>query len=73
MEYKIRIAYATGASRFLSPFAGENVWVRSAAKQSGAVKVRSPLLGGVKGNLLKYVVCGIKAIAYIVKKQRKAK
>ena len=66
-------AYATGTDRFLSPYAGDNVWIQSAAKQSGAVKVRSPLLGGVKGNLGKYVVYGARAIAYIVKKQRSAK
>ena len=66
-------AYASGKDRFLSPYAGENVWVRGAAKQSGAVRVRSPLLGGLKGNLGKYVFYGAGALTYIVKKQRGAK
>ena len=66
-------AYVSGKDKFLSPYAGENVWIRSAAKQSGAVKVRSPLLGGVRGNLGRYIFYGARAIAYIVKKQRRAK
>ena len=66
-------AYVSGEDRFLSPYAGENVWIRSASKQSGSVKVRSPLLGGVKGNLGRYIIYGARAIAYIVKKQRRAK
>ena len=66
-------AYATGKDRLLSPFDGDNVWVHSAEKQSGPVKVKSPLLSGVKGNLGKYVVYGARAVAYIIKKQRRAK
>ena len=66
-------AYVTGKDRSLSPYAGDNVWIRGAEKQNGTVRVRSPLLGGVKGNLGKYVFYGAKAIAYIVKKQRRAK
>lgn len=66
-------AYATGEDRSLSPYAGKNAWVRGAARQSGAVKVRSPLPGGLKGNLAEYVVSGARAVAYIVKKQRGSK
>ena len=66
-------AYVTGADGILSPFAGDNVWLRGAEKQDGTVKVRSPLLGGVKGNLGRYVVRGAGAVAYILKKQRQAR
>ena len=66
-------AYACGGDRSLSPYAGENVWVQNAKKQTGKIRVRSPLLGGVKGNPGKYVVYGAKALAYIVRKQRRAK
>ena len=66
-------AYASGTDGILSPFAGDNVRMHEAADRPVDLKVRSPLLGGVKGNLGKYVVYGTKAITYIVKKQRRAK
>ena len=66
-------AYVTGKDRFLSPFDGENVWVRGAEKQPATGRVRSPLLGGVEGSFGRYAFRGARAIAYIVRRQRGAK
>ncbi|MBR5410263.1 MAG: hypothetical protein IK104_06285 [Clostridia bacterium] len=66
-------AFATGTDTLLAPYNGENVWVQSAEKQTGKVRVRSPLFGGVKGNPVKYAFRGARALGYIVKKQRRAK
>ena len=66
-------AHAEGTDGVLSPYAGENVWVRGAKAETGRVRVRSPLLTGIRGNYGKYVFYGARAIAYIVKKQRQAR
>ncbi len=65
-------AYATGQDGCLRPFAGDNVSVPRAADKPRNVKIRSPLLSGVKGNLGRYVVRGAGAVAYILRCQRKA-
>ena len=65
-------AFAAGTDGVLAPFAGENVTPRPAARQDGA-KIRSPLLTGVKGNLGKYVVRGVRAVSYIARRQHEAK
>ena len=36
-------------------------------------KIRSPLMTGVKGNLGKYVVRGVRAVAYIARRQHRAR
>lgn len=61
-------AYATGSDAFLSPYTDDNVRLHG-ADASGKERIRSPLLTGVKGNLVKYLVRGTRAIAYIAKKQ----
>ena len=66
-------AFATGSDGKLSPFESENVILHSIDNKLENAKIRSPLLSGIKGNLGKYIVYGAKAIAYIVRRQRKAK
>lgn len=66
-------AVATGTDGPLSAFAGENVRVRRAGDRSGDAKVRSPLLSGIKGNLGRYIFRGARAVAYIARRQRRAK
>ena len=66
-------AFATGTDGILSPFEGENVSVHEVENKLENAKIRSPLFSGIKGNLGKYIVRGTRAIAYIVKRQRKAK
>lgn len=66
-------AYATGSDGILSPFDGENVSVHKVDNAMQNVKIRSPLLSGIKGNLGKYIARGTKAIIYIVKRQRYGK
>ncbi len=62
-------AFAEGTSGPLSPFEGENVSVHAADGKLENVKIRSPLLSGIKGNLGRYIVRGAKAITYIVGRQ----
>ena len=66
-------AYATGSNGLISVFDGENVTVRRVDNKLENAKIRSPLMSGIKGNLGKYVVRGVKAITYIIKTQRNAK
>ena len=66
-------AYATGTSGVLSAFDGENVRVHEVDSALENVKIRSPLLSGIKGNLGKYIVRGTKAVVYILSRQHKAK
>ena len=66
-------AYVTGHSGCFAPFAGDNVTVHRAEQQLGGVKIRSPLLSGIKGNLGRYVFRGVRAVAYILGKQIRAK
>lgn len=66
-------AYATGHSGCFAPFAGNNVTVHRAEQQLGGVKIHSPLLSGIKGNLGRYAFRGVRAVAYIVGKQIRAK
>ncbi len=66
-------AYVTGHSGCFAPFAGDNVTVHRAEQQLAGVKIRSPLLSGIKGNLGRYVFRGVRAVAYIVGKQIRAK
>ena len=65
-------AYATGTSSLLSPFKGENVTPRPAQPPTKDQKIRSPLLTGIKGNIGRYALRGVKAIAYIARRQLKA-
>lgn len=62
-------AFAEGTSGPLSPFEGENVSVHAADSKLENVKIRSPLLSGIKGNFGRYIVRGAKAITYIVGRQ----
>lgn len=66
-------ALAAGSDGLLSPFAGENVSVHAVETDPGDVKIRSPLLSGIKGNLGRYVFRGARALGYIIRRQRKAK
>jgi len=66
-------AFATGTDGILSPFEGENVSVHTIGNKPENVKIHSPLLSGIKGNLGKYIVRGTRAITYIVRRQHKAK
>lgn len=66
-------AYAVGTDGILSPFGGENVSFRKAENRLENAKIHSPLLSGIKGNLGKYVVRGVKAISYIARRQHKAR
>ena len=65
-------AYVTGSDALLKPFGGNNITVHTA---DGTVndKIRSPLLTGIRGNLWKYAVYGVRAVGYIIRRQRKAK
>ncbi len=66
-------AYATGSDGVLSPFDGDNIAVHDVGDKLENVKIHSPLLSGIKGNLGKYIVRGVKAVAYITGRQRRAK
>ncbi len=66
-------AFAVGSDGVLSPFSGENVSVRPVETDPGDVKIRSPLLSGIKGNLGRYVFRGARALTYILRTQRKAR
>ena len=65
-------AYVAGTAGPLAPFTGENVTPRPAQPPAKDQKIRSPLLTGIKGNIGKYALRGVKAIAYIARRQRKA-
>ena len=65
-------AAARGTDGVLSPFGGDNAETRPAAPQTHE-KIRSPLLTGVKGNVGKYAVRGVRAVSYIARRQRAAK
>ncbi len=65
-------AYAAGTSGDFSPFTGENVTVHNGGNKPEKIKIRSPLLTGIKGNLGKYVIRGARAITYIIRSQIKA-
>ncbi len=66
-------AYASGSSGGFSPFAGENVIVHQIGNKPDKIKIRSPLMTGIKGNLGKYIFRGARAITYIIRSQIKAK
>lgn len=66
-------AYVTGSDETLSVFEGDNVIVHNVVNKLENAKIHSPLLSGIKGNLGKYIVRGIRAISYIIRRQRKAK
>lgn len=72
------IAFADGAvaaeneEGILSPFTGDNVSIRKPCGTAG-VKMRSPLMTGIRGNFGKYITRGVRAISYIARAQRKAK
>ena len=66
-------AYFTGSDGLFSPFADDNVRVRAAQNTPDRVKIRSPLLTGIKGNLGKYIRYGTRAVAYILRSQLRAK
>ena len=65
-------AAVTGESCGVSAFTGTNAVVNKASAESGT-KMRSPLMTGIRGNLGKYVVRGVRAIAYIARRQYAAK
>ena len=66
-------AYATGSDGCLSPFAGDNVRVHRAENTAESLKIRSPLLSGIKGNIGKYILYGTRAVAYIIRSQIRAR
>ncbi|MBQ7739822.1 MAG: hypothetical protein IJT65_01115 [Eubacterium sp.] len=66
-------AFALGNDGPLSPFNGENVFIHSVDNKLENVKVRSPLMSGIKGNVGKYIVRATKAISYIIRRQKNAK
>ena len=65
-------AYVTGSDDLLRPFSGDNVTVHTGGGPVNE-KIRSPLLTGIRGNLWKYIVYGVRAVSYIIRRQRKAK
>ena len=65
-------AYVTGSNDLLAPFSGDNSTVHIGDK-TGNDKIRSPLLTGIRGNAWKYAVYGVRAVSYILRRQRKAK
>lgn len=73
------IAFADGAvageneEGILSPFSGDNVSIRTPCGTADGVKMRSPLLTGIRGNFGKYITRGVKSVLYIARAQRKAK
>lgn len=67
-------AYAEGTDGVLSPYKGENVSVKPISNKLENPKIHSPLFGGLrKGNVVKYIVCGFRAVSYIIAKQLKAR
>ena len=66
-------AFVSGSDGPLSPFAGDNVTPRPALPPAEDLRIRSPLLTGVKGNIGRYALRGAKAVAYIARRQRKAR
>ncbi len=69
------LSLADGAvlSAGVVPFTGQNAVPHKNDGDVVRVKMRSPLLTGVKGNLWRYAVSGARALAYIIKRQRAAK
>ena len=65
-------AFVSGRGDLISPFVGDNAAVHAAESVGGAIKMRSPLLGRVKGNVGKFVYRGARAVAYIAWRQRKS-
>lgn len=60
-------------SSLLQPFYGDNIKTQKAVSSNeNPVKLRSPVLYGIKGNLGKYVIYGAKALGHIIKEQIKA-
>ncbi len=79
-DFSEAVAFADGAvltapeNSILQPYYGENVEFKEIKPQEAAeVKLRNPILNGLKGNLSKYITKGGKAIFHIVKAQIKAK
>ena len=66
-------AFVSGSDGPLSPFAGDNVTPRPSLPPAEDLRIRSPLLTGVKGNIGRYALRGAKAVAYIARRQRKAR
>ena len=73
-------AFADGAvasapeGGLLSPFYGDNAVIHTAVRDGATEqKLRSPVFAGLRGNVLRYAVTGTKAVAHIIKQQRKAK
>ena len=66
-------SFAEGSDGLLSVYEGENISVHSAGENLENVKIHSPLLSGIKGNLGRYIVRGAKAVGYIVRRQRSAR
>ena len=65
-------AYVTGSDNLLKPFSGDNISVHTGGGPVNE-KIRSPLLTGIRGNLWKYAVYGVRAVGYIIRRQHRAK
>lgn len=66
-------AYAAGDGGLLTPFSGDNVTVSAPENTGDSVRMRSPLVTGLRGNLGAYLVRGVRAIAYIARRQRESR
>lgn len=61
-------------SSLLQPFYGDNIKTQKAVSSTeNPVKLRSPVLYGIKGNIGKYAVYGAKALGHIIKEQIKSR
>ena len=61
-------------SSILQPFYGDNITTAEPVSTAeNAVKLRNPVLYGIKGNLGKYAVYGAKALGHIIKSQIKSR
>lgn len=79
-DLKEAAAFADGAvltapeDALIQPFTENNVRFKETAEQDEAdIKLRSPLLTGIGGNLGKYIVNGTKAISHIIRHQIKSR
>lgn len=67
-------AAIAGEACAVTPFYGDNVkTAKAAVNDENGVKLRSPVLYGLSGNVGKYAVYGVKALTHIITKQIKAR
>ncbi|MCQ2462430.1 MAG: hypothetical protein MJ177_03365 [Clostridia bacterium] len=57
----------------LQPFYGDNITAAAPVSTAENVKLKSPVLYGIKGNLGKYIVYGAKALGHIIISQIKSR